>query len=71
MLDRLHRRLAASARTRRCRCRQRDGKAVALIEYDHRVVDLLVKLHWLEEAEAFDRRKIGQAITTMLADAAG
>jgi hypothetical protein len=40
-------------------------------EYDARLVDLLVRTHWLTESEAFDRHNIGQAIEALLRDAAG
>jgi len=49
----------------------REGNAVAMVEYDARVVDLLCKLPWLEERAAGDRAAIGEAIGCMLADAAG
>jgi len=48
------------ARRRRYRQRQRDGRAVAPVEFDAAVLDWSVKLHWLTEAEASDR----DAVTT-------
>jgi hypothetical protein len=71
MLDRPRDRRAASAPTRLYRRRARRGKALAMNEYDARLVDLLVRTHWLTESEAFDRHNIGQAIEALLRDAAG
>ena len=48
----------------------RDGRAVALVEYDGPVIDLLIKTRWLQEGEAGDRSAVGRAIGAMLADAA-
>src|SRR5215831_11597628 len=50
----------------RYRSRQRDGKAVAPVEYDAAVVDWLVKLSWLLEGEACDRDAVGRAIGAMV-----
>ena len=46
------------------------GVACALVEFDASVLDLLVKLHWLQEGEASDRDAVGRAIGAMVADAA-
>jgi hypothetical protein len=57
-------------RHRRFRARRRAGKAVASVEYDALIVDLLVRTHWLPPDELHDRDSIGRAIGAMLADAA-
>jgi hypothetical protein len=61
---------AAALRQKRHRRLVRDGLAVAPVCYSADVVEMLVRLHWLREADAGDRRKIGDAITRMLADTA-
>jgi hypothetical protein len=50
--------------------RRRDGKAVALVEYDAAVLDFLIRLHWLGESEACDRQAVGRAIGAMVAASA-
>jgi hypothetical protein len=64
------RRTRQAERTRRYRPRQKDGIAVATITYTTAVVDMLVRLRWLSEADASDRRKIAAAISAMNEDAA-
>jgi hypothetical protein len=46
------------------------GEAVALVPYDGAVLDLLVRLRWLAEADVADKVKVGAAISAMLRDAA-
>jgi hypothetical protein len=69
VLDRPRRR-QASARTRRARRRAREGKAMAMFEYDARVLNFLIETRWLAESDAGDKAKIGEAVTRMVADAA-
>jgi hypothetical protein len=38
--------------------------------YDAALLDFLIRCHWLSEADAGDARKVGDAITRMLEDAA-
>jgi hypothetical protein len=57
-------------RTARYRKNQADGKAVAPVPYDGVIVDYLIRLHWLSEADAYDRREVGTAIERLLADSA-
>jgi hypothetical protein len=40
------------------------------VEVGPEVVDLALRTGWLLEADACDRRKVGEAIACMLADAA-
>ena len=54
----------------RFRQRRKAGKAVAPIEYDGLVLDWLVRLGWLLEAEACDRDAVGAAVSRMLAASA-
>ena len=58
------------ARRRRYRQRQRDGRAVAPVEFDAAVVDFLVRTAWLPPDEISDRSAVGKAIAAMLQDAA-
>ena len=57
-------------RHRRFRARRRAGKAVASVEFDAAVLNFLVKLKWLLEAEASDRGAVGRAIGALIRDAA-
>jgi len=57
-------------RHRRFRARWRAGIAVAAVEFDGPVLDMLVRLHWLLEAEVTDRDAVGHAISRMITDAA-
>lgn len=52
-----------SARVRKARHleRRRDGEFIAPVEVDASVVDLLVRLTWLEDRLAADRHVIGRA----------
>lgn len=43
----------------------------AIVELDGDVIDLLVRLRWLAEKDAADRRAVGRAISAMLRDTAG
>jgi hypothetical protein len=60
----------ATARTRAYRQRLRAGSIVVSVEVPLDVLELLLDLHWLSESESADRRQIGAAIASMLADAA-
>jgi hypothetical protein len=54
----------------RYRARVKAGIACTTVEFDGPVVDMLVKLRWLQEGEACDRQAVGRAIAAMVADAA-
>ena len=54
----------------RFRQRQRDGKAVAAVEFDGEVLSWLIRLGWLLEADASDRDAVGKAIGAMIAASA-
>ena len=56
-------------RDQRHRQRLKAGKAVALVEYDGAVLDLLLRTGWAAEAELTDARAVGRAIGAMVADA--
>jgi hypothetical protein len=64
------RRALAAIRSRRWRARQGRSRAIALVEYDHDVVDMLVWYGWLGGDEVADPKEIDRAITDMLAEAA-
>jgi hypothetical protein len=74
MLDRLdsRRRLAElkAARDARRRQRLKSGKACYTIEADGELLDLLVRLHWISEAELLDKRAVERALGEMLAASA-
>ncbi len=55
---------------RRYRQRQRDGAMVAPAAISAAVVDMLVGLRWLDEAEAADRFAVGRALAAMAEDTA-
>jgi hypothetical protein len=57
-------------RSRRWRARQKRSKAVAPVEYDGEVLNMLVRLGWLGEHEVGDPKEIGRAIGAMVKDAA-
>jgi hypothetical protein len=52
------------------RQRQKRGLACAQVEYSSDVVGLLVRLRWIDEREACDRKAVGRAISELLRDAA-
>jgi hypothetical protein len=66
------RRAAATSRKRRWRQRQRRGAAVLAIEVAdlNRLIEVLIGLSWLAEAEAEDRKQIAQATAELLDDLA-
>jgi hypothetical protein len=72
MLERPHNRRQATrrARDRRYRERVRSCRAVALVEYDASVLDLLLRTGWASEAELGDARAVGEALGRMLAASA-
>jgi hypothetical protein len=41
-----------------------------MVEVNGEFLDMLVRLHWLRDAEAGDKRMVGRAIAAMLEDAA-
>jgi hypothetical protein len=57
-------------RHRRFRARRRAGRAIYAVELGAEELDWLVRLHWLQEGEAYDRDAVGAALSRMLADAA-
>jgi hypothetical protein len=57
-------------RHRRFRQHRRDGRACYTVELGGEELDFLVRLQWLQEAEAGDRRAVGRAIGAMVSDAA-
>jgi hypothetical protein len=66
--DRQRRRRAARAeRDRRYRSRLRACRACYVIEADAELLDLLVRLGWIGEAELLDRKAVEAAISAMLA----
>ena len=64
------RRAADRARQRRCRELGRQGCAVYGVVADAAVLDMLVRLGWLHDGDATDPRRVGRAISALLADAA-
>jgi hypothetical protein len=63
-------RRARNDRQRRWRVRAAAGEAVAPVPYNAEIVNLLVHLAWLPEAEASDHRAVGKAISALLRDTA-
>jgi hypothetical protein len=61
---------AATARQRTFRRRLRLGLMPITVECDCSIVDLLIRLKWLEELDSADKAAIGHAIARMLADTA-
>ena len=62
------RRSARRERRRRYERRQREGRLVVSVELGQTVIDGLVAIGWLREANSADARRIGAAIEVMLAD---
>jgi hypothetical protein len=67
---RRHRRALATARQSAWRQRQRDGVACYTVTIDGSVIDMLVRLGWLRDDEATDKRQVSRAIAELLADTA-
>jgi hypothetical protein len=60
-------RRAAAERQRRCRLRRRNGQGVyAGVTADSDVLDMLVALGWLRDADAVDPQAVAAAISAML-----
>ena len=57
-------------RFRRYRARVAAGRRVARVEFDGALLDFLIRCRWLNEADAGDSRKVGDAIGHVLEDAA-
>ena len=57
-------------RQRRQKARAKACRASTTVDYDDVVVTALVDFEWLDEAEADDKRAIGDAITQVMADMA-
>ena len=71
MLDRLdQRRKQMRERQRRCRERKRQGCATYPVEVGEGVIDTLVRLGWLRDADATRPRCVARAISALLADVA-
>jgi hypothetical protein len=59
-----------SARERKARhlARRRDGRFVAPVEVTARILDCLIALRYLREADAADARKVGEAIAALVSE---
>jgi hypothetical protein len=57
-------------RTARYRRNQAGGVAVAPVPYNGEILNFLVRTHWLDEHDAYDRREVGAAIGRLLAASA-
>jgi hypothetical protein len=64
------RRALGRARTARYRQNRLSGAAVAPVIFTAEIIDYLIKLHWLADADVHDRHKIGEAISRLLAASA-
>ena len=53
---------------RRHRLREREGRRVYPVELDGGIVDMLVRLRWLDNGAAGDDQEVGRAVTLLLAD---
>jgi hypothetical protein len=62
--------LSDAERQRRRRARARRGEVIAPVPVCGPILDTLVTLHWLSDADAEDRAAVGRAIHAMLADLA-
>ncbi len=62
--------LSRRVRQRWCRVRRAKGIVVVPVEVDWRVLDLLIKMGWVAEADARSRERIGRAIAERLAKSA-
>jgi hypothetical protein len=60
----------STKRMRELRRRERAGLARSQVEYSGDVLTMLIRLRWLDESEADDARKVGSAISRLLADTA-
>jgi hypothetical protein len=65
-----HQREQRRQRNRRLRARRKACRIAVTIEVDAAVIRFLVRLRWLDEKLAADRREVGKAITRMFAYAA-
>jgi hypothetical protein len=65
-----------SERERRCeqqrrhRQRQREGRRAYLVELDGDIIDMLVRLRWLDKGVAEDDQEVRSAVRRLLVDAA-
>jgi hypothetical protein len=57
-------------RSRRYRARVRACRIIVPVEIGHETLDLLIATRWLRETDAADARRIGEAISAMLAASA-
>ena len=64
------RRTAARERQRRYRAMRRDGLARYHVVAGGDVIDLLIRLGWLRDADATNSQCVSQAISALLNDAA-
>jgi hypothetical protein len=67
--DRRKRALAAQA-AKRHRRRVARHEATAVVVYGETTISFLLRTRWLSEAQAHDRKAVGEAIGRMVADAA-
>jgi len=58
------------ARQRRHLARRAAGRVVVPLEVDEQLLDFLVRLQWLADAQAHDAAAIAEAIVALLQDAA-
>lgn len=68
--DKVREREQNTARVRRYRRRRALGLAMAPVEVDAEIIDLLVRLRWLRDEEAGDMEAVGKAIAVGLAETA-
>jgi len=57
-------------RHKRHRARVKAGRACCTVEFDGAVIDFLIRLGWLLEREAADRKLVGKAIGALIAASA-
>jgi ribosomal protein S8 len=69
MLARTEALAANRKRVRECRARQRRGVCLYAVEVNGAIIDMLVKLGWLLDQEATDKKLVSKALTAMLKDA--
>ena len=58
----------AALRAKRCRQRRRKGLRVYPVPTSDRAVETLINLGWINEEDAVDRTKVGDAISAVIAE---
>ncbi len=48
----------------------RTGRRVAPVEFDDRVLDMLIRTRWMDDGEVHDSRQVGRALSEMIRDTA-